>query len=71
MVIRKFWQIISSLLTPQDIHFWETTFRGYSNPFQTLNGERLLFNPLRGLTVVERNDVLNGISVGPPLNALR
>ena len=29
------------------------------------------FNPLRGLTVVVRNDVLNGISVGPTLNALR
>jgi len=54
---------------PQNYQFGETTFRGYSDPFQTLNVERLLFSPLRGLTVVKRSAVLNGIFQGPPLNA--
>jgi hypothetical protein len=31
-------------------------------PFRDLNIERLPFNPLWGLTVVERSDVLNGLS---------
>ena len=59
----------ASYLPPQDIPFEETTFRSYSSPFQTLNVERLLFNPLRGLTVVRRNAVLNGIFHGPTLYA--
>ena len=49
----------------------ETTAPGYSGPLRCLNIDRLPFSPLRGLTVVERNDVLNGISMGPTLNALR
>ena len=46
---------------------------GYSETFRTLNVERLLliFNPLRGLTVVERNAVLNGILQASTPNALR
>ena len=48
--------------TPQDIQLWETTFRATTGSLQGLNIDRLLFNPLRGLTVVERNDVLNGLS---------
>ena len=45
------------------------TFRGYYGPLRTLNVERLLFSPLRGLTVVKRNAVLNGILQGPTLHA--
>ena len=55
--------------TSQIYQIGETTFRGYSGLLQTLNVERLLFNPLRGLTVVERSAVLNGILQSPPLNA--
>ena len=51
------------------MRFGETTFRSYSEPLRTLNGDRLLFSPLRGLTVVERSAVLNGILRGSPLNA--
>ena len=50
---------------------WKATATGYSGPFRTLNVERLLFSPLRGLTVVKRSAVLNGILQGPTLNALR
>ena len=42
----------------------ETTFRGYFKALRTLNGERLPFNPLRGLTVVGRGAVLHGILRG-------
>ena len=45
------------------------TFRDYYGPLRTLNVERLLFSPLRGLTVVKRNAVLNGILQGPTLHA--
>ncbi len=45
-----------------DMSIRETTLRGYSEPLRDLNIERLLFSPLRGLTVVKRNDVLNGLS---------
>ena len=55
--------------TSRNYQFGDTTFRGYFGHFRTLNGERLLFNPLRGLTVVRRNAVLNGILQRPPLNA--
>ena len=53
----------------QNIRFWDATFRGYSGPLRTLNGERLPFSPLRGLTVVKRSAVLNGILQCPTLNA--
>lgn len=59
------------LLTPPDIRIGDTTAPGYSGPLRCLNIDRLPFSPLRGLTVVERHDVLNGISMGPTLNALR
>ena len=55
--------------TTQNYKFRETTFRGYSGHLRTLNVERLLFSPLRGLTVVTRSAVLNGILQKPPLNA--
>jgi len=45
-------------------HIQETTLRAYSVPLRTLNVERLLFSPLRGLTVVRRSAVLNGILRG-------
>ena len=48
---------------------WKATATGYSGPFRTLNVERLLFSPLRGLTVVRRSAVLNGILQGSALNA--
>jgi len=51
------------LCTP-NLRFDETTAPGYYEPLRTLNGERLLFNPLRGLTVVRRSAVLNGILRG-------
>ena len=51
-----------SFLPPQYLGFGETTLRGYSEPLRCLNIDRLPFSPLRGLTVVERNDVLNGLS---------
>ena len=47
---------------PPDIRFWDATFRDYSRSLQGLNIDRLRLSPLRGLTVVERNDVLNGLS---------
>ena len=51
------------------MRFGETTFRSYSEPLRTLHGDRLLLSPLRGLKVVERSAVLNGILRGSPLNA--
>ena len=54
-----FWVSVSEI--SQNYQFWETTFHGYSGHFRTLNVERLPFNPLRGLTVVKRSAVLNGI----------
>ena len=60
-----------SELPPQEYGIRETTLRGYSEPFRDLNIERLPFNSLRDLTVVERSDVLNGLSRASPLNALR
>ena len=60
-----------SLEPPLEYGIRETTAPGYSGSFRTLNVERLPFNPLRGLTVVERSAVLNGILQGSPLNALR
>ena len=53
---------ILSFKPPLDYGIGETTLRGYSEPFRDLNIERLPFSPLRGLTVVKRNDVLNGLS---------
>ena len=50
------------ILQELDYGIGETTLRGYSEPFRDLNIERLPFSPLRGLTVVKRNDVLNGLS---------
>ena len=50
-----------SELSPQFQYVWDTTAPGYYETLQTLNGERLPFNPLRGLTVVKRSAVLNGI----------
>ena len=47
---------------PPDIRFWDATFRDYSCSLQGLNIDRLRLSPLRGLTVVERHDVLNGLS---------
>ena len=47
----------------------ETTFRGYSGPLRTLNGELVLIVPLRGPNVPRTNPVLNGILQGPTLNA--
>ena len=44
------------------IYSGDATFRDYSSSLQSLNIERLPFSPLRGLTVVKRNDVLNGFS---------
>ena len=41
---------------------WETTFRATAGSLHGLNIDRLPFNPLWGLTVVGRNDVLNGLS---------
>ncbi len=48
--------------TPQSIRFWDATFRATARSLQGLNIDRLLFSHLRCLTVVERNDVLNGLS---------
>ena len=48
-------------MPPLEYGIRETTLRGYSEPFRDLNIERLPFNPLWGLTVVERSDVLNGL----------
>ena len=62
-------QVRVLFLPPQNYRIGETTFRGYSDHFRTLNGERLPFNPLRGLTVVKRSAVLNGILQRSPLNA--
>ena len=56
-------------LAPPDIRFWDTTFRGYSGPFRTLNGELLLIRPLRGRNVRQTRAVLYGILQGPSLNA--
>lgn len=58
------------LRTP-NLGFDETTAPGYYEPLRTLNVERLLFNPLRGLTVVRRSAVLNGILRGLSAYALR
>ena len=73
---------VSVLDAPQNYQFGETTFPGYAmrsqtsfyfatqkGPFRTLNVDRLLFSPLRGLTVVGRSAVLNGILQSPTLNA--
>jgi len=60
---------IAYILSAQNYQFWETTFHSYSEPLRTLNGERLPFSPLRGLTVVKRSAVLNGILRGSTLNA--
>ena len=62
---------VSPLFTSAVPMFGDTTATGYSETLQTLNGERLPFSPLRGLTVVKRNAVLNGILLGLTLNALR
>ncbi len=58
-------------LTPLFQRVEDTKAMGYSETFRTLNVERLHFNPLRGLTVVERNAVLNGILQASTPNALR
>ena len=50
-----------SELSPQEYGIREATLRGYSGLLRTLNVELLPFNPLRGLTVVKRSAVLNGI----------
>ncbi len=57
------------LLTPPDIRFGDTTFRGYYGPLRTLNVELLLIRPLWGRNVRQTCAVLNGILHGPPLNA--
>ena len=58
-----------SELSPQEYGIRETTLRGYSEPFRDLNIERLPFNSMRDLTVVERSAVLNGILQTPTLHA--
>ena len=61
--------IVSDTTHRRTIPFGDTTFRGYSGTLRTLNGERLPFNSLRDLTVVERSAVLNGILQTPTLHA--
>ena len=61
--------MLSVIETTQSIRFEDATFRGYSGPLRTLNGELVLIVPLRGPNVPRTNPVLNGILQGPPLNA--
>ena len=61
--------MLSVIETTQSIRFEDATFRGYSGPLRTLNGELVLIVPLRGPNVPRTNPVLNGILQGSPLNA--